>query len=45
MDIASIEGVAYNKLCLRFSGDIYPAGKGNLMGTINSSIYNKRSPL
>lgn len=34
MDIASIEGVAYNELCLRFNGDIYLAGKGSSMGSI-----------
>jgi hypothetical protein len=34
MDVASIEGVAYNELCPRLSGAIYPAGKGSSMGSI-----------
>lgn len=34
MTIASIECVAYNKVCLRIDGDIYSAGKGISIGSI-----------
>lgn len=37
MEIASIECVAYNNLCLRIDGDVYLAGKGNSIGSIYQS--------